>query len=1268
MTPCYIQQTEAPREVIQQSEDIQEQPPSETAPKANLIVDPQSSKPDNVDSSKPDALSRNKQLVSSSVNKDNIPSEEPVGDTNDFANKGIYTPSQLTYGVPDNVEKTNIEPRPATSTHTQTTPSSPRQRPVFFHMSSSTSTAYMSPPEFVLPKFLKHNYKLNYEEINDPTQNSILEDVGVEIINKEEFCEEFEGCQCRRCTHAKKITLTKIKRPEPSYREKTRNNNMQTPPNSTRSYGNAYQCNSSDADSKKNSVRPAKTTAKKKKNTCRNCETRAGSKTCVKNHPPISKRNIPASRKSSRNCVMRVNAVPYKNKSVYLRNENNSGKPNLNPIVKSYVDKLLALNKEGLKALEVVNQDCSSVTTPGSSIIEIHRNIDNNVPEIDTKISLEQIKDLLTQQILEKYENDSKRKVRKVSVSTESNNGRKYPRLPKKKSMHKVKSLNISKNLFNTNTNASESSKCSKVYTSPPSKKTVPISNRTKSRSKSSPSPRRVSLQNNTKCAEKINNLMSDRAGSSINTTKRPERQERAESLRQSLSRATTSESESNGFLLQHKKLHPLSNISTQTSRTIDEEINFMKLAEDKLQNMEKIADLTEKCTIRLSNLAKVLEEVRRNKSLAYSQISDSASDSDRKSDKVSTNDKPTKAYDSPCTINVELKKRIQPPPPTPNTEAIDMRESQCSFLSELIHGKRNRSTDCNSNAVSTDSDVKSDRSANNRNSSPVYDPIELNNANFPSKETCIEDIDKPGSDLTDFSKYTPFLNDIPKPDVFRSPATPAESPATNDKSVMRLSSIDSVDQPNTKRGKPPPALSRMSLKHGRDMIVPHELSTVIEVDSPMSAKFKNQSTQNENETKCDDQVPETKSQSCDKEPSEDEKNIQHDKDQYVNPDLLQSNLSLSRRQTKMSTDSSDDSKLQMMDLNKFNEIMLKPFISIREYAKQCNVESLDEGSNLDDIPRDDVINDELSSLHSDASLPDVIAELLKRKIIAEPFKFDTVSNVNSTTVSSESTISMLALSKVRKAKKKASVVFQSKENAAETSDTLSVSSNPDLENAFKKLGMGWASSTLKKTKERLALSSSSNTSSSSLAQFKAPSVPALGTDSASSALRMSNKSLQGNIANECSVNVEQQTSMAKSMTVKEFLTNELAKKITFTNKSYRNDTEEEFVSLFETKMPVDTKNSSPVLRDERSMDSAPSASNRARTSTPVQIFKSMTYRSSSSSNMSNGLFSNADDLSSVKGTSNSIRNHSTSDKDDLTIPNYSLRMRKDLSDCSKSD
>ncbi|KAJ8733839.1 hypothetical protein PYW07_014390 [Mythimna separata] len=631
--------------------------------------------------------------------------------------------------------------------------------------------------------------------------------------------------------------------------------------------------------------------------------------------------------------------------------------------------------------------------------------------------------------------------------------------------------------------------------------------------------------------------------------------------------------------------------MSTQTTQNVDmnADTNYMKVAEDKLQNMEKIADLTEKCTKRLSNLAKVLEEVRRNKSLAYSQIS-SAESTDSRSDK------PLVSPIAPIDIEPnDFPLRSETKSPEPILDKVD------SFEKELLQSEN----------INVLADIPK----------PVFkDPL----SNLSLHPKVVEKLDTP----LHVSTKTPEL-------LVKS------------------------------RPKPPPALSRLSLKHGQEYIIPHELSTVIEVDSPMSIKHKNQSARNDAKENTNNS---NRSSSGDK-TVDDSRKSDDGKESAVNPDLLQTKSQLSKIYKFSSTESSDDSKFQMIDLKQFNEIMLEPFISIQEYAKQYNMEPPDEGSNLDDIQREDAINDDISSLHSDGSLPDVIAELLKRNIITEPFKFDTASNINSTTVSSESTLSMLALSKARRGRRRTNVVSQNKENIGETSDTLSFSSNPDLENAFKKLGMGWASSTLKKTKERLALSSSSNTSSSSLSQFKtkkSQEVPALVTDSVSSLGNPCKSSTHNRNTVDNSKNAEQQTTFSNSMTVKEFLRNELAKKITFTNKSNVNDTQEEFVSLFETKMPEEMKESSQVNRDECSEDSARSGTNRARTSTPVQLFKSLTYRSSSSSNISNGLFSNADDLSSVKMTSNSNKNHSTSDKDDLTIPNFSLRLKKNSD--SKSD
>ncbi|KAI8430178.1 hypothetical protein MSG28_000539 [Choristoneura fumiferana] len=84
--------------------------------------------------------------------------------------RSVITPFRDSYVIPCHVPKSDAIPRPATSSYTQTTPSSPNPRPVFIHMSSSTSTAYMSPPEVVLPNF----FKRGYESCNETHKNAGL--------------------------------------------------------------------------------------------------------------------------------------------------------------------------------------------------------------------------------------------------------------------------------------------------------------------------------------------------------------------------------------------------------------------------------------------------------------------------------------------------------------------------------------------------------------------------------------------------------------------------------------------------------------------------------------------------------------------------------------------------------------------------------------------------------------------------------------------------------------------------------------------------------------------------------------------------------------------------------------------------------------------------------------------------------------------------------------------------------------------------------------
>ncbi|CAH2990253.1 unnamed protein product [Chilo suppressalis] len=1097
--------------------------------------------------------------------------------------RSVYTDSQLSFVVPRDFPKTDVTPRPATSTYTQTSMYSPNTRPVYIHMSSSTSTAYLSPPEMILPKCMRHKH----ESINAQAAHS-SQDERYEIVRQRK-CDQDTMCTCRKCVLYKKVTTNKIKANAKSYM-KTKHDprKISTPPNTARNYGNSSLDNNSHDES-----------SRKKLKKCRKCKSRESYSSDINYCVPKVKR---ANKISSNNLVPNVTRSATRPTNINEKTR----KSNLNPIVKKYVNKLLELNSNGLKAIEIANQECSSVSTPGSSVIDVSHNIAGNNTEVNNKISLEQIKMILKQKILEECGNKNEHGDLLHVNKNPSNCISKVPKI--KRSVHKVKSLNISRKIlkskkFPVATRKTKPS-CSTSSPSPPTnvyvKKYTPSGSKTtgeyskRVRSKSSPTPRfegkfESTNDNTASDVSDVQNIYKSSFNKKIPDEKQrfsvkldDKNVRKANDYILPLHKATITspDSEENVNKTQTRTDIP-TNTSTQTSQDLDSEINLIKMADDKIQNMEKIADLTEKCTKRLSNLAKILEEVRKNKSLAYSHIStsDTASDSEYKSDKVK-NVGSTPSLGDPIT---------------------------------------NAETDSN---------------------------IQINKT--PPHATTL-----PKSDKKVSSEYISFLKDIPKPDEYKLYSTPVET------EKLKTTAL-SVNQSGIKiRTKPPPALNRISLKHAHD-IIPHELSTVVEVDSPMSVKLKNQPSQGD---VLDTSISTSKT-----------KNLieQVDTDIRANPDLLQNNNSVVTQQPTVNIDPADDTKIQMMDLKQFNDVMLKPFITLQEYAKQCNIGILDEGSNMDDNIKDDLANDEFSSLHSDGSLPDVIAELLKRNVIAEPFKFETISNVNSTTVSSESTLSVLALSKVRHNKKKSGVTFQNKENISETSDTLSISSNPDLEKAFKKLGMGWASSTLKKTKEHLALSSSSNTSSSSLLQFKSKNlnsqqIPALVTDSVLSTSKTSKRQNQGNIS-DLAKNAEQQTFMT-SMTVKEFLTNELANKITFTNKSDKNNTDEEFVSLLETQMPEEMKHSSHNLHEERTLDSLRSGSNnRARTSTPVQIFKSMTYHSSSSSNVSNGLFSNADDLSSVKVTSNSMRNHSTSDKGELTIPNCSLKVRKGASDCSKSD
>ncbi|KAI5642317.1 hypothetical protein NE865_05679 [Phthorimaea operculella] len=1073
---------------------------------------------------------------------------------NKFVDRGVDVPFEEPFAY----RKESSETKPGTSVSVQTSLHSPEMR--YHRMSSSTSTAYLSPPDVILPKYLnseKYNEKYAYYEQRNPK---------LYILNHEP-----------QMTPRKPPPKSKSNSPQGKCTQRSKN--LTTPPNTARTGFSDYTRTTS------NKKRPSPATVPK---TVKHkiCQKRKVSKTCLKSNTRHIRRtsstNLAAPPPSLQNTNMQPNV---------RSSRSHTAAQDVNPIVKWYVDKLLNMNKEGLRAVDVLNQDCSSVTTPGSSIIDDYNNYNRRNMDAKPNISLEQLKELIAKHIMKKYADHPE------VLGNQSDKGdtglkasKSLFRIPKKRSVHKVKSLNISRSFTAKKSSTTEKSKgpssCPTSVTSSRGDYSKDVATKQKHRSKSSPTPRRADFDPKVKHSNSLESI-NDKSTNSKNLNKvKPSVPKSLKSVVEMNASpplvpepATSSGNTASSDSVQQPFL-PL-NTATQTSRNIDEDIHYIKMAEDKLQNMEKIADLTEQCTQRLSNLAKVLEEVRKNK-LSYSHVSESASDTDPVSRQNSDTKTPVMSYEP--IIEIKEKETSSPSPPEP---------------------------------------ISSPRTPT-RSISPIK----------PSKQVSTKETD----DKTKIEEALPTIR-APKPKSpdsiaktykLRSPNNVNVSTENNQyTNKLRSPNIVTVCTEHSQfktRAKPPPALMRRCLKRTQEYVIPHELSTVVEVDSPISTRHKNQSS------KHSIKEDETSSSESDKERKSNDDGIAAEKKEDKSH-LLQSNNSTSNNQEKASDDTAESSKVQMMDLKKFNDIMLKPFISIQEYAKQCNISKLEEGSNIETLLIGDAINDELSSLHSDA------------------------------------------LSKIRRSSKKTSGSHADKENVEITSDSLSNSSNPDLENAFKKLGMGWASSTLKKTKEHLALSSSStNTSSSSLTQFKLKNIrmkefPALVTDSMSSIRNGTNASSRTdknappkNPTND-NKSAGQQTSLSNSLTVKQFLTNELAKRITFGDNSRKNDTEEEFVSLCETKMPEEMQRA--TKHGDRSGDSNP----RARTSTPVQLYKSMAYNSSTSSNVSNGLFSNADDLSSVKGTSNSMKNQSTSEKDDLTIPNFSLRMRKALSsDCSRSD
>ncbi|GBP94709.1 Centrosomal protein of 295 kDa [Eumeta japonica] len=1253
------------------------------------------------------------------------------------------------------------QPRPLITACTQTSGrSSPENRPMYVQMSSSTSTTYLSPPERVRPDYLRYKYaeptnhietipQMSYRE--KKCKHKVLNQEKKYVNNKNTFSKKIETAI--NIASADLGHIYNSKKIKQMYRNGSPDNEVQ------KNFRSKTTQSESELSSKKEMKyryhHPAHDDVSEE--LCKICLGLG----------KFKKRNVKNG--TSQKCTCNTK-VPLRSCKVSLRHMEKSptvrqqlkNKSQLNPVLKNYVRELLNLNQEGLKAIEIAALQCSSVTTPGSSVINEPSNKPISKKSNCSNIMLTKLEKILSQ---EKFQNVSKKHEKEPS-SISSENNIEIPskvvlrrQLKKKRSGqtmgHKIKNLNISKTVLGSKKNLKGQSK--KQNPSPfddssdnniikkgtnDTKNSQLKVHRPKVRSISSPSPRTIDqpfklkktktisdiVHNQTKhitsgetnsfeshskkkfskhtviCnnTAKIDNITVTAAPDKITIILKPPIEVK------SMAKQIKAVIDDKLIQIPPKGEMHASNIDgidnsavseTQTNWNKVQELELMKFAQNKLHNMEKIANLTDKCTKRLSNLARVLEEVRKSKSTAYSHISttDTSSEIEMKIDKNIHSDKSkTDLYFHKNGGAIETKKQLLSAPLESNYEKTNYTESsphnthKADYTNQITENIEENSP----KYFHTDVDrmklikLKEQSLMSVATNTESIDNIFLNTENIrlsADKESqlitstavnieqiCIPvhasvNIENSESDVPiamitkqiDNDDYVPMLSDIPRP--LNAPNSFLNKDVTihdeysmvESENCSTKSDLHHGDGTGRSRSKPPPALSRVILKKSDEILVPHELSTVMEVDSPMSMKYKKQSPTNVNDSKLShsETLNDEILLESDNEKKSQEQN-QADTNLLKKPDVIEKELI-----SELMKDSSE-LKMKLMNLNEFNEIILKPFMTMEEYAKQCNVGQLDEGSNYEDLSRAATI-DEISSLNSDASMPDIVAELLKRNVISEPFHFDYPSHPNSTTLSSESSLPIFALSKAPKEKSKSKTAHKSKEHmiASETSDNLSMSSYPDLENAFKNFGIGWASSTLKRTKQTLYLSSSTSTSSTSNKY-----TPKKYDNTGQVLLKtIDSKKISDKESDKRRQNAGQQTSTAKSMTDSKFLVNESGEKITLSNKFNRDESEEHFTSLYSTNLPSETNLHVTYPPSVKHSEENVRTNTRQRTSTPVQLFKSETYNSSSSSNnRSDGLFSNTDELSSVKLTSSSVKNHSSSEKDGLTIPNYSLRVRKE--------
>lgn len=569
---------------------------------------------------------------------------------------------------------------------------------------------------------------------------------------------------------------------------------------------------------------------------------------------------------------------------------------------------------------------------------------------------------------------------------------------------------------------------------------------------------------------------------------------------------------------------------------------------------------------------------------------------------------------------------------------------------------------------------------------------------------------------------YVPLLAGIPKPPnndinnvIITSGTWEYHVPPLGIKEVSNvdsddclcLESFDNSCESPEKRPKPPVALRRHPMMRNIDAkpCSPHELSTIAEVDTPITNR--NNSAQSRLIELSPSSVKSNKN-ALDKDKNQlpcvyydytgSPKNFKIKKDLKILPKVNYEGGGLKMN----STNGIAKPCVEM-------EVILQPFLSFQDYVKRSSedVIDLEVGDNLGDSTLKANENGDSYSLSSDDTLPDIIPEMIKRNLMRKPDNSSSNCSVENSTSSSPVNLSPpvaipLKSSPTKPRRRRTELETAINKNLqsisgiqafADTSNSsISERSTSELEKALRSMGIGWGVSTLKKTKETNALSSSSSSmpkeksqphkspsgslqkSKDMLAELANMSGTSVGLSTLLEELNITDdlvyKANSSANASRISLNNELEVLLHRIEAVRSAIRPKQKTAKSSEKKTVQLPKEDDQNSGRRSLKGGNPSFKVNLFSEEASLSGLQGSRDKThhRTSTPVLV-KSLSHSSSTTSSshrVSNGLFGMESDLSSVKNMSNV--DVSAAERDTLCVPNMSLKFGKLFDSTMKSD